>query len=124
MESVNKTFELCKESIKLSPSSIFSTDDVTRLIEQVKQDILNLIEEEKATAEAATKFTKEQIISATKDLLNGYSWDDFIECEPELHGSYGGSYSLEMNTSFDERGFERSFLLELEDYFTPNNEQL
>jgi len=122
MESVNKTFELCKESIKLSPSSIFSNDDVIKLVEQVKQDVLNLIEEEKAAEANATKFTKDQIIEAAKDLLNEYSWDEFIECDPEINGSYGGSYTLEMNASFDEREFERSFLSELEDYFTPDNQ--
>ena len=110
-------FEVTSEKVRNSASSIFSKDDVLYLLSTLQSRITELPEV------VTTGFTKEQIISATKDLLNGYSWDDFIECDPELNGSYGGSYSLEMNTSFDEREFERSFLSELEDYFTSVDNQ-
>ena len=110
-------FETQITNVSKNISSIYTTEDVIIILKSLRQAIDELPKED------TTSFNKEQIISATKDLLNGYSWDDFIECEPELCGSYGGSYSLEMNTSFDEREFERSFLSELEDYFTPINNQ-
>ena len=122
MEKIIELFECQIGDTTNAYPSIFSKDDVVTLLINLKAHVLKEVTE--LPKADTTGFTKEQIISSVKDLLNEYSWEDFIECEPELCGSYGGSYSLEMNTSFDEREFERSFLSELEDYFTPNDEQL
>jgi hypothetical protein len=106
-------FETKIDTVAKNISSIYTTEDVIIILKSLRQAIDELPKAD------TTSFTKEQIISSVKDLLNEYDWDEFIECDPELNGSYGDSYSLEMNTSFDEREFERSFLSELEDYFTP-----
>jgi len=65
------------------------------------------------------QFTKQYILDTLEEALNDFDYDEFISCEPELCGSYGDSYSLEMNTSFDDCEFKRSFLIDLENYFTP-----
>jgi len=111
-------FEVTISKVKNSASSIFSKDDVLGLLTTLESRVTELPEV------ATTGYTKEQIINAVKDLLDGYSFEDFVNCEPELNGSYGDSYSLDMNTSFEERDFTRAFVTELEDYFTPNEEQL
>lgn len=90
MESVNRTFELCKESIKLSPSSIFSTDDVTKLIEQVKQDVLNLIEE--AKEEAKDVDFKENVLQQFRQELDDNRYGEYIDHD-----------SAEFNISYDNR---------------------
>jgi hypothetical protein len=113
--------ELFETSISIvhnSPSSIFTEQDVVKVLTDLQRSIDELPKAD------ATSFTKEQIINSVKSLLNEYSFEEFISCEPELNGSYGDSYSLEMNTSFEEREFTRSFITELEDYFTHNEEQL
>lgn len=109
-------FETKIDVVAKNISSIYTTEDVIIILKSLRQAIDELPEV------TTTGFTKDQIIKSVKEMLNEYSWDEFISCEPELHGSYGDSYSLEMNTSFDEREFERCFLSELEDYFTTNEE--
>lgn len=92
MESVNRTFELFKESIELSPSSIFSNDDVKKLIERVKQDVLKLIEEEKpAEAPELTAF-KLDVLRAFRD-----------ELDDNRYGEYVDQDSAEFNISYDNR---------------------
>ena len=103
-------------NISKNMSSIFSKEDVVIMLKSLRHSIDELPKAE------STNFTKEQIINSVKSLLNEYSFEEFVSCEPELNGSYGDSYSLDMNTSFDERGFIRSFITELEDYFVPDNQ--
>lgn len=90
MESVNRTFEICKESIKLSPSSIFSIEDVTKLIEQVKQDVLNLIEEAKEEAKD---------IDFRESVLQQFR----VELDDNRYGEYIDHDSAEFNISYDNR---------------------
>lgn len=90
MESINRTFELCKESIKLSPSSIFSTEDVTKLIEQVKQDVLGLIEEAKEEAKD---------IDFRESVLQQFR----VELDDNRYGEYIDHDSAEFNISYDNR---------------------
>ena len=111
-------FETQITNVSKNMSSIFSKEDVVIMLKSLRHSIDELPKAD------ATSFTKEQIINSVKSLLNEYSFEEFISCEPELNGSYGDSYSLEMNTSFEEREFTRAFISELEDYFTPNEEQL
>lgn len=55
----------------------------------------------------------EDVISKTLEaVLSNFEYDEFVNSEPELHGSYGDSYSLEMNTSFDDREFKRCFVMD------------
>lgn len=90
MESVNRTFELCKESIKLSPSSIFSTEDVTKLIEQVKQDVLGLIEEAKEEAKD---------IDFKENVLQQF----IVELHDNRYGEYIDHDSAEFKISYNNR---------------------
>jgi hypothetical protein len=112
MESVNRTFELCKESIKLSPSSIFSTDDVTKLIERVKQDVLTLIEEEKAEASDLTAF-KLNVLRAFRDELDDNRYGEYVDQDSaEFNISYDNRIELEridINTDELEHALERAF---------------
>lgn len=97
-------------------SSIFSREDVIIILKTVRQSIHELPEV------TTTGFTKEHIIDSVKELLYDHPFSDYLSCEPELSGSWGDNYSLEMNTSFEEDDFIRSFVTELEDHFTPNNQ--
>jgi hypothetical protein len=118
MEKINNLFDQeITKTVDAYPS-IFSKDDVVNLLSSLRTNVLNEISINTPT----TGFTKDHILNSVKEMLNEYSWDEFISCEPELHGSYGDSYSLEMNTSFDEHEFKRCFISELDDYFTPDNE--
>ncbi len=109
-------FEVQISKVKNSASSIFSKDDVISLLTTLESCIAELPEV------ATTGFTKEHIIDSVKELLHDHPFSDYLSCEPELSGSWGDSYSLEMNTSFEEDDFIRSFVTELEDHFTPNNQ--
>jgi len=113
MESVNRTFELCKESIKLSPSSIFSNDDVTRLIEQVKQDVLKLIEEEKpAEAPELTAF-KLDVLQAFRHELDDTRYGEYVDQDSaEFNISYDNRIELsniDINVDELENALERAF---------------
>jgi hypothetical protein len=111
-------FETQITNVSKNMSSIFSKEDVVIMLKSLRQSIDELPEN------TALIFTKVNVMASVKELLDEYSFDEFISCEPELNGSYGDSYSLDMNTSFDEHEFKRSFLSELEDYFTPTNQEL
>lgn len=104
-------FEVTIEKVKNSSSSIFAKADVIGLLTTLNDSI----------EELPQGFSIEYILDAVKETLEQTHWDDLIDCEPELQGSYGDSYSLEMNTSFNERDFTKVFIDELEDYFTPKN---
>ena len=113
MESVNRTFELCKESIKLSPSSIFSTDDVTKLIEQVKQDVLSLIEEEKAAEAPELTAFKLDVLQAFRHELDDHSYGEYVDQDSaEFNISYDNRIELsniDINVDELENALERAF---------------
>ena len=104
-------FEVSISKVTNSASSIFSKDDVLGLLTTLESSIAELPEV------ATTGYNTEEILRGINDILDEYEWDEFVECEPELNGSYGCSYSLEINTSFDDREFRRAFTSELEAYF-------
>jgi len=112
MESVNRTFELCKESIELSPSSIFSNDDVKKLIERVKQDVLKLIEEEKAEASDLTAF-KLDVLQAFRHELDDNRYGEYVDQDSaEFNISYDNRIELDridINTDELEHALERAF---------------
>lgn len=109
-------FETKIDTVAKNISSIYTTEDVIIILKSLRQAIDELPESTEPI------FTKTNILASVKELLEDYSFEEFVSCEPELNGSYGDSYSLEMNTSFDDYEFKRSFLSELEDYFTTNKE--
>ena len=104
-------FEVSISKVNNSASSIFSKEDVIGLLTTLESCIADLPEV------ATTGYNTEEILRGINDILDEYEWDEFVECEPELNGSYGCSYSLEINTSFDDREFRRAFTSELEAYF-------
>lgn len=57
----------------------------------------------------------EDVTNIVTEVLENCDYDAFIETEPELHGGYGSSFTLEINTNFSEREFTRNFLDELND---------
>lgn len=111
-------FENSIDKVANNISSIYTTPDVIVILKTLRQAINELPEN------PALIFTKDNILESVKEVLDNVAYDEFIECEPELHGGYGSSFSLELNTSFDEREFMRMVVSELEDYFTPNEKQL
>lgn len=110
-------FETSIDRVAKNISSIYTTEDVIIILKTLRQAVDELPES------TAPIFTKNNILESVKEVLDNVPYDEFIECEPELHGGYGSSFSLELNTSFDEREFIRNVVSELEDYFTPNDEQ-
>ena len=113
-------FEVTISKVNNSSSSIFSKNDVLGLLTTLNDCICELPE---VVPEPTIGYTKNQIIDAVKDMFENYDFDQYLDYEPELHGSYGGSYSLEINARFDETQFARDFLCELPDYFETNKEE-
>lgn len=113
-------FETQITNVSKNISSIYSKEDVVIILKTLRHYIDELPE---VVPEPTIGYTKNQIIDAVKDIFENYDFDSYLEYEPELHGSYGGSYSLEINARFDENQFTRDFLCELPDYFKINNEE-
>jgi hypothetical protein len=110
---LEELFDAKIDNILQCHSSIFLKEDVIVILKTLKESIDELPIQEPG------QFTKQYILDTLEEALNDFEYDEFISCEPELCGSYGDSYSLEMNTSFDDCEFKRSFLIDLENYFTP-----
>jgi hypothetical protein len=110
-------FEVTLEKVRNSSSSIFAKADVIGLLITLNDSICELPEV------VTTGFTKDHILNSVKDMLDNYDFDNYVEFDPEINGSYGGSYSLELNARFEETQFIRDFLCELLDYFTPADEE-
>ena len=120
---MEKIIELFENQINVTTTafpSIFSKDDVVKLLLELKDNVTSELTLIKANQPITND--SEQIVKVIKDMLDNYDFDQYLEYEPELHGSYGGSYSLEINARFDETQFTRDFLCELPDYFETNNE--
>jgi hypothetical protein len=113
-------FETSISMVHNSLSSIFTEQDVVKVLTDLQRSITELPE---VVTEPTTGFTKEFVVESLKDMFNNYDFSQYIEVEPELNGHYSGSYELELNTSFDEAQFLRDFLCELPDYFETNKEE-
>jgi hypothetical protein len=112
-------FETSIDRVAKNISSIYTTEDVIIILKTLRHSIDELPE---VVPEPVVGLTKEFVIASVKDMLENYDFDQYLDYEPELHGSYGGSYSLEINARFDETQFARDFLCELPDYFETNEE--
>jgi hypothetical protein len=113
-------FEVTLEKVRNSSSSIFAKADVLGLLITLNDSICELPE---VVPPPTVGYDTDTILKAIKDMLNNYDFDQYLDYEPELNGSYGGSYSLEINGRFDETQFTRDFLCELPDYFETINEE-
>jgi hypothetical protein len=106
-------FEAAISRVSNSPSSIFAKEDVISLLSSMQEQFSKLPDAQPEL------FAKRYILDTLEEVLNEFEYDEFVSCEPELQGSYGGSFSLEMNPSFDDHEFKRSLLIDLENYLTP-----
>ena len=118
MKKINELFDARVDTVFNNYSSVFTKDDVLTLLASLRTESLSAIAEEQPT----TEYPADKIVRAIKDLLDEIPFLDYVSCEPELHGSYGNSYSLEMNTTFDEDEFIRHFVTDVETYFEPNKD--
>jgi hypothetical protein len=111
---INQLFANQKEIVAVAPTSIYSTEDVLNIIESLKQKTLIEVEKQPIV------LTKANVIEAVKDAIYQFDFNEFVSSEPELCGAYGDSFSLEINTSFDDHEFVREFIEVLNDYLSPN----
>jgi hypothetical protein len=119
MEKINNLFDQeITKTVDAYPS-IFSKDDVVNLLSSLRTNVLNEISINTPT----TGYDTDTILNAIKDIFDHSDFDQYLDYDPELHGSYGGSYSLEINARFDETQFVKDFLCELPDYFEAIKEQ-
>jgi hypothetical protein len=118
MENINNLFDQeITKTVDAYPS-IFSKDDVVNLLSALRTNVLMEVSELKPS-----ELTPKYITDSVEDLLDNFDFEEFIMSEPELCGSYGNSFTLELNTSFDAYQFTRSFVSELTDYFKLNPEE-
>jgi hypothetical protein len=108
------------EKVNVGASTIFSKEDVVRLLSNLQQSITEL---PNPKVEPINGYDTDTILKAVKDMLENYDFDQYLDYDPELNGAYGGSYTLEINASFNETQFTRDLLCELPDYFETNNEE-
>jgi len=120
METINNLFDQeITKTVDAYPS-IYTKDDVVSLLSKLRTVVLTEVSELKPVGNV---FTAEYINDSVKDLLQNFDFEEFITSEPDLCGSYGSSFTLELNTSFDEYQFAQSFTSELTDYFKSNPEE-
>jgi len=119
METINNLFDQeITKTVDAYPS-IYTKDDVVSLLSKLRTVVLTEVSELKPT----TEFTSKYITDSVEDLLDNFDFEEFISSDPDLCGSYGDSFTLELNTSFDAYQFTRSFVSELTDYFKNNPEE-
>jgi len=118
MKKINELFDARVDTVFNNYSSVFTKDDVISLLASLRTDALTAV----AEASPEPNYDADKIVSTIKDLLYEVPFLDYVGCEPELQGSYGDSYSLEMNTTFEEDEFIRHFVNDVENYFNPNKD--
>lgn len=112
-------FQVQLQKVSASASSIFSKADVISILEEL-QDTMGKLPVQTPTI----GYSHDAIVRAFNDMLDEYDFEEFVSFEPELQGSYGSSYSLEISHSFDEPEFRRCIINDLQNYFAPNKEEL
>ena len=119
MEKINDLFDQEITKTLDAYPSIYTKDDVVSLLSNLRTVVLTEISELKPN----NVFTAKYITDSVEDLLQNFDYEEFICSEPELCGSYGSSFTLDLNTSFDDYQFAKSFTNELTDYFKSNPEE-
>jgi hypothetical protein len=120
MENINNLFDQEITKTMDAYPSIYTKDDVVSLLSKLRTIVLTEVSELKPTGNV---FTAKYITDSVEDLLQNFDYEEFITSEPDLCGSYGSSFTLELNTNFDEYQFAKSFTNELTDYFKSNPEE-
>ena len=121
MEKINELFECAiGDAINQTYPSLYTKDDVVSLLSKLRTAVLVEASELKSTG---SLYDIDAINRAVADIIDNLDFDEYITCEPELQGSYGQSFSLEINTSFDAYQFGRQIECELTDYFNDLNKE-
>jgi hypothetical protein len=97
MKSIENTFELKRDAVIASPSSIFSKVDVITMLEELQAVVLKLIEEE-----VKVLFTEEELpeLKAFKlDVVQAFR----RELDDNRYGEYVDQDSAEFQVSYDNR---------------------
>jgi hypothetical protein len=90
MKSIENTFELKRNAVIASPSSIFSKVDVITMLEELQAVVLNLLEE--AKEEAKNVDFKENLLQEFRKELDDNRYGEYIDHD-----------SAEFNISYDNR---------------------
>jgi hypothetical protein len=90
MKSIENTFELKRNAVIASPSSIFSKVDVITMLEELQAVVLNLLEEAKEEAKD---------IDLRENVLQQFR----VELDDNRYGEYIDHDSAEFNISYDNR---------------------
>jgi 5-enolpyruvylshikimate-3-phosphate synthase len=90
MKSIENTFELKRNAVIASPSSIFSKVDVITMLEELQAVVLNLLEEAKEEAKD---------IDLRENVLQQFR----VELDDNRYGSYIDIDSAEFNINYDNR---------------------
>ena len=121
MEKINELFECAiGDAINQTYPSLYTKDDVVSLLSKLRTTVLVEASELKSTG---SLYDVNAINRAVADIIDNLDFEEYITSEPELCGSYGQSFSLEMNTSFDAYQFARQMECELTDYFNDLNKE-
>lgn len=121
MEKINELFECAiGDAINQTYPSLYTKDDVVSLLSKLRTAVLVEASELKSTG---SLYDVDAINRAVADIIDNLDFEEYITNEPELQGSYGNSFSLEINTSFDAYQFGRQIECELTDYFKDLNNE-
>ena len=120
MENINNLFDQEITKTLDAYPSIYTKDDVVSLLSKLRTVVLTEVSELKP---AGGLYNVDTIERGVADIIDNLDFEEFIISEPELCGSYGSSFSLELNTSFDAYQFERVMKGELAAYFRDLNKE-
>jgi hypothetical protein len=120
MENINNLFDQEITKTLDAYPSIYTKDDVVSLLSKLRTVVLTEVSELKP---ASSQYDVEAITRGVLDILDGFDFEEFITSEPDLCGSYGSSFTLELNTSFDDYQFAKQIERDVTDYFKDLNKE-
>ncbi len=113
MKSIENTFELKRNAVIASPSSIFSKVDVITMLEELQAVVLNLIEEEKPVEAPELTAFKLDVLQAFRHELDDDRYGEYVDQDSaEFNISYDNRIELsniDINTDELENALERAF---------------
>ena len=121
MKKINELFECAiGDAVNQTYPSLYTKDDVVSLLSKLRTAVLVEASELKSTG---SLYDVDAINRAVADIIDNLDFEEYITNEPDLCGSYGSSFTLELNTSFDAYQFSRQMEHELTDYFKDLNNE-
>jgi hypothetical protein len=115
MKSIENTFELKRNAVIASPSSIFSKVDVITMLEELQAVVLNLIEEAPKEVEESPELTafKLGVLQAFRHELDDNRYGEYVDQDSaEFQISYDNRVELsniDINVDELENALERAF---------------